>query len=434
MSAAKGPSLPTLLMAFGFPLFMLAAVVTGFLIAAQGGPGALSPPGGDSSSVAADDETLARGEYLARIGDCVACHTARGGEPLAGGRAFATPWGTLYSSNLTPDAEHGIGGWSAGQFRHALAHGVGRSGLLYPAFPFESFQHLTAADADAMFAWLRSQPAVATSPPENTLSGVPGWRPALIGWRMLFFRPWELLPDPARGERWNRGRYLAEGIAHCTMCHGARNAFGAMDRSRRFVGGRIFGQGWVAPPLDGQTLAHWSVDDLAGYLRTGVAPQAGAFGPMAEVVGASLQYLSQDDAHAIAEYILSLPPLPQRPAPPAPPARAGIGPASTALYQKHCADCHGRDGRGRDRVFPPLDGNPQVVANDPVNLIRVTLFGAAAPTTAGNPAPHSMPPFADRVSEEELLTLINHVRGSWNNDAGAIRLHQLRAARALPLE
>ncbi|MEB2316095.1 MAG: cytochrome c, partial [Xanthomonadaceae bacterium] len=143
MSAAKGPSLSTLLMAFGFPLFVLVAVVAGFLIAAQGGPGALSPPGGDSSSVATDDETLARGEYLARIGDCVACHTARGGEPLAGGRAFATPWGTLYSSNLTADAEHGIGGWSAGQFRHALAHGVGRSGLLYPAFPFESFQHLT---------------------------------------------------------------------------------------------------------------------------------------------------------------------------------------------------------------------------------------------------------------------------------------------------
>ncbi len=434
MSGARGPSLPTLLMAFGFPLFVLAAVVISVLVVAQGGLGALSAPDGDSAAVPADPATLERGHYLARIGDCVACHTARGGEPLAGGRAFATPWGTLYSSNLTSDPEHGIGAWSAAQFRHALAHGVGRSGLLYPAFPFENFQHLDPADADAIFAWLRSQAPVAKPPPHNTVTGFAGWRPALIAWRMLFHRPWQLVSDPSRGETWNRGRYLVEGLAHCTMCHGERSAFGAMNRSRRFVGGRILGQGWVAPPLDGEALSHWSVDDLSDYLRTGVAPQSGAFGPMAEVVGASLQHLSEYDARAIAEYILSLPPLPQRPAPPARPARDLIGPASTALYERHCADCHGRDGRGRDRAYPPLDGNPQVVANDPVNLIRVTLFGAAPPTTAGNPAPHSMPPFADRVSEADLVAILNHVRGSWSNRAGAIQPHQLRAARALPLE
>lgn len=434
MSAPKGPSLATLLMAFGFPLFVLLAVVTGFLVAEQGGLAALSVPDEDAEAPPADVATLARGEYLARLGDCAACHTARGGKPLAGGRAFRTPWGTLYSSNLTPDPEHGIGRWTAAQFRHALAHGVGRSGLLYPAFPFESFQHLSADDADAIFAWLRQQPEVAGAPPENSLEGLAGWRPALIGWRMLLHRPWALRFDDARGEAWNRGRYLVEGIAHCAMCHGERGRLGALDRSRRFVGGRILGQGWVAPPLDRESLAHWSRDDLAGYLRTGVAPQASAYGPMAEVVGSSLRHLTESDARAIAEYLLSLPPLPQRPAPPARPARQTVGPASTALYEKHCADCHGRDGRGRAWVYPPLDGNPQVVASDPVNLMRVVLFGAAPPTTPGNPAPHTMPPFADRMPEADLLAILNHVRGSWNNDAGEIPPYQLRQARALPLE
>jgi mono/diheme cytochrome c family protein len=421
-------------MAFGFPLFILMAVVATFLIAAQGGLGALSLPNARALAVPEDAATRARGQYLAQIGDCVACHTARGGAALAGGRAFRTPWGVLYSSNLTPDPEHGIGDWSAEQFRHALAHGVGRSGLLYPAFPFENFQHLTPTDADAIFAWLRSQPPVAARPPDNTLDGLAGWRPALIGWRMLFHRPWELPFDDSRGASWNRGRYLVEGIAHCSMCHGERGLWGAANPARRFAGERIPGQGWVAPPLDGQTLAHWSVDDLAGYLRTGVAPQASAFGPMADVVQASLQHLTQADARAIAEYILSLPPMPQRPAPPARPARDLVGSASTALYEKHCAECHGRDGRGRDRIYPPLDGNPQVVANDPVNLIRIVLFGGAPPTTPGNPAPHSMPPFTGHVPEADLIAILNHVRGSWNNRAGAIQPYQLHQARELPLE
>lgn len=434
MSGARGPGLATVLMAFGFPLFVLLLVGCGYLIAAQGGLTALSVPEAGEDRIAEDATTLARGQYLARIGDCVACHSARGGAPLAGGRAFSTPWGTLYSSNLTPDPVNGIGAWSAAQFRHALRHGVGRSGLLYPVFPFESFQHLTDADADAIFAWLRSQPAVAGAPPAPALDGLAGWRSALIGWRMLFHRPWQLVSDPSRGERWNRGRYLVEGVAHCASCHGARGAYGALDRGRRFVGGRILGQGWVAPPLDREALANWSLDDLAGYLHSGVAPQASAFGPMAEVIGSGLRHLSQDDALAIAEYILSLPPLPQRPLPPQRPARESLGPTGTALYQTHCADCHGRDGRGRAQVYPPLDGNPQVVAADPVNLMRVTLFGAAPPTTPGNPAPHSMPPFTERLTEDELLAILNHVRGSWSNDAGMIQRHQLRAARALPPE
>lgn len=418
----------------GFPLFALVAAVIGVLIGGQGGMAALSPPSARALVVASDPATLERGEYLARIGDCVTCHTRRGGEPLAGGRAFSTSFGVLYSGNLTPDADTGIGDWSVEQFRHALAHGVGRSGLLYPAFPFQNFQHLAVEDADAIFAWLMSRPAVVSETPANAMTGMAGWRPALIGWRMAFHRPWELPFDESRGPAWNRGRYLVEGLGHCSMCHGERGAYGAMNPARRFAGGRVLGQGWYAPALDDRTLAHWSVEDLAGYLRTGVAPQASAFGPMAEVIGSSLQYLSEADARAIAEYLLSLPELPQRPAPPQRPARDFVGPASTALYEKHCADCHGRDGQGRERVYPPLAGSAQVLARDPVNLMRITLFGATPPTTWGNPAPHSMPPFVDRVPETDLVMIFNHLRGSWGNDAGVVTLTQLRQARALPLE
>ena len=199
----------------------------------------------------------------------------------------------------------------------------------------------------------------------------------------------------------------------------------------------IPGQGWYAPALDKEALSRWTVEDLADYLRTGVAPQSSAYGPMAEVIYSSLQYLTPSDANAMAEYLLDgVAPVPARAVRRmmAVPARDTVNIASTRLYETHCAQCHGKQGEGRDRVYPPLANNPNVTAIDPMNLIRVTLFGAAAPTTEANPAPHSMPPFVGRVSDEELLSLINHVRGSWGNNAPTISHTQLNAVRSLPLE
>lgn len=425
------------LLAIAFPFLTLLVAIGGVLIAGQGGFTALRVPAGDDVPVSSDAATLARGQYLARLGNCTTCHSVRGGAPLAGGRPFVTPWGTLYSSNLTPDPDAGIGDWSLVEFRHAMKHGVSRHGALYPAFPFQNFQHLEPEDVEAIFAWLRSQPAVATPVPANRLEGIAGWRAAMMGWRMLFHRPKPLPEASERDADWQRGRYLVEGLGHCAMCHGQRGAWGSMEPMLRHAGGDIPGQGWHAPALDRDALARWNVPDLVEYLRTGVAPQAGAYGPMAEVIQSSLQHLTDEDARAIAIYLLDLPPAPKiarRAMYPVERARNLVGIASATLYETHCGDCHGADGRGRERVYPPLAGNPQVVATDPVNLIRVTLFGAAAPATAGNPAPHSMPPFTGRLSDADLIAILNHVRGSWGNDATAIGAKQLQAVRALPLE
>ncbi|MFA5590990.1 MAG: cytochrome c [Lysobacteraceae bacterium] len=426
----------------GFPLLALLLAVGGVLIGAQGGFEALRvPKGAESQPLATDAATVARGKYLATLGNCVTCHSTRSSEPLAGGRAFPAEFGVLYSSNITPDMETGIGRWTTAQFRHAMKHGVGPNGLLYPAFPFQNFQHLETADVDAIFAWLKQQPAVASTPPSNTLSAPASWRGALLAWRMLFHRPQPLREVPGQGEAWNRGRYLVEGLGHCDMCHGERAAYGSLSRETHLSGSRIPGQGWYAPALNSQALARWDIDSLATYLRTGTASHGGAYGPMAEVIYSSLQHLSSGDAEAIATYITSLPPpriVPsQRDAlrlGPVVRARSLAGGPVTALYQRHCADCHGDDGRGRDGIYPPLAGNPGVMAADPVNLIRVTLFGAAAPVTAGNPAPHTMPPFIDQLGEDDLVALLNHVRGSWGNDASAITHSQLRAVRSLPLD
>lgn len=437
MSASRRLPRGWLFLVIGFPLVTLVLVVAGVLIASQGGFAALTVPPAGVATVEIQASTLEHGEYLARVGGCVTCHTARGGESLAGGRAFDTHWGTIYSTNLTPDRVAGVGDWSLAEFRHAMTHGVSRHGFLYPAFPFQNFQYLDNSDIDAIFAWLQSQSPVGTRVPENRLDSAVAWRQVMLGWRMLFHRPHVLRPDPSRSPEWHRGRYLVEGLGHCSMCHGTRGAVSSLPMPTRLAGGRIPRQGWVAPALDSVALSRWNVSDLADYLRTGVAPQGGAFGPMAQVIQSGLQYLSQSDAEAMAGYLLELPAVTRATRPSAfvmVRARERVDPRTTALYEKHCADCHGEKGEGRGRDYPRLDGNLQVTAADPVNLIRVTLFGAAAPTTAGNPAPHTMPPFMHSLSDAELLAVLNHVRGSWSNDAAAISNTQLHTIRTLPLE
>lgn len=404
------------------------------LVNAQGGMGVLSAPRGGETAIASDAATLQRGEYLARLGNCSTCHTTRGGAELAGGRAFSTGYGTIHSTNLTPDAATGIGEWSVEEFRHAMRHGVSRHGLLYPVFPFQNFQHLTDEDVDAIFAWLRSRPAIAQATPENALTFPASMRAVLLGWRMLFHRPQALVADASQSAEWSRGRYLVEGLGHCDMCHGERAAFGSLAADRGNAGGVIPGLGWHAPALDRVSLSRWSQDELAHYLRAGTGKHGSAYGPMAEVIASSLQYLEPADAMAMAAYLQSLPPAyPNRPMLRQPPASAGVGPTSIALYERHCADCHGNKGKGGERA-PPLAGNPQVTADDPVNALRVVLYGAAAPATRAEPAPHSMPPFVDRVSDADILLLLNHIRGSFGNQASAVSIEQLRVARALPLE
>ncbi len=392
---------------------------------------------GAASAAAAD--LRARGAYLARVGNCMGCHTARGGAPYAGGRAIETPFGTLYGPNLTPDAQTGLGRWTAQDFWRALHHGRARDGrLLYPAFPYPDYTHVTRADADAIYAYLQSLPPVAQQNRAHALRFPYDTQLALAAWRVLFFTPGRgdgADADPARGAQWNRGAYLVNGLAHCGACHTPRNALGASRADRALGGGLIPAQNWYAPALDRASeagVAHWPREDVVALLRTGVTPaasappaasttpQASVSGPMAEVVWRSTQYLSDADAQAIAAYLQALP---ERTAPPAPAIAAPprrLMQRGAQIYQDHCAQCHGAQGQGERGAFPALAGNRAVLLAEPTNLVRMILQGGYAPATAGNQRPYGMPPYHQLLGDEDVAAVATFVRNAWGNHAAAV--------------
>ena len=269
------------------------------------------PLTGDAGSFVATPEQVSRGAYLARAGNCAACHTDRGGAAFAGGKAIATPFGTVFASNLTPDARTGIGAWSAAQFWRAMHNGRSADGrLLYPAFPYPNFTEITRADADALFAFLRSQvPAGQVNRP-HALRFPYNLQASLAVWRALFFSPGVYEPVVERSVQWNRGAYLVRSLGHCAACHSPRNAFGATRDSLELSGGLIPLQNWYAPSLASSAeagVADWSSADVAALLKTGLAPRGAALGPMAEVVFRSTQYLADADIAAMTEFLKSLP-------------------------------------------------------------------------------------------------------------------------------
>lgn len=434
------PRKSVLLMFALFPLVALIVVVGGVLFSAQGGFSAIKVPRDGSSSIATDADTIAHGQYIAQIGNCVTCHTTRGGMPFTGGRAFRSPYGTLYSTNLTPDVQTGLGDWSTEEFRHAMRHGVSRSGLLYPAFPFANFAKLTNKDLDAVFAYLRQLPAANVDRTPNTLEFPASHRASLLGWRMLYQRPQETTVNPNQSELWNRGRYLVDGVGHCAMCHSKRGDMASLPADGYLVGTKILGQNWHAPALNNKSLERWSADELATYLRSGVSENGAAYGPMAEVIFTSLRHLKSEDALAIATYLKSVPAIPQRVSSMerevriANAASKRSSPAGARIYAEQCEECHQSDGLGRGRDYPPLAGNSQVNSDSAINNIRIVLSGGIAPTTAGNPQPHSMPPFAEKLSDQEIADVINHIRASWKNDGSGVSANDVRALRGSTLD
>jgi mono/diheme cytochrome c family protein len=381
------------------------------------------PLGADASPVPASAEQVARGAYLARVGNCAGCHTAQGGAGYAGGRGIATPFGTVYAGNLTPDAATGIGAWSSGDFWRALHQGRSRDGrLLYPAFPYTSYTQVTREDSDAIYAYLRSLPAVPQARPAHALRFPYSTQAALAVWRALNFRPGQPAADPARSAEWNRGAYLVNGLGHCTACHTPRNALGGERLAQALGGGRVAGQGWYAPALDMPAeagVAQWPLQDVVALLQTGVAPQGSVTGPMAEVVFRSTQHLTDPDARALAVYLQALP---QRsvPAAAAVPLVPGALQRGAKLYEQHCAQCHGDQGQGEPGAFPALAGNRAVLLADTTNLLRVVLQGGYLPATAGNPRPHGMPPFRQVLGDEEVAAVLSFVRNAWGNQAPAV--------------
>jgi mono/diheme cytochrome c family protein len=386
-----------------------------------------------------DPAQLERGRVLALAGNCAGCHTARGGAAYAGGRALATPFGTVFAGNLTPDVETGLGAWTAEHFWRALHHGRGFDGRrLVPVFPYTETTRITRADSDALYAWLRTLPAVTQRNRPHELRWPYGTPLALAAWRLLFFTPGEWQDDTRQTAEWNRGAYLVNGAGHCVACHGGRNALGA-TADAGFGGGLIPTRNWYAPAFTRAaeaSVADWPPDEIVALLRDGVAPRGRAIGPMAEVVMRSTQHLPAADLRAMAVYLKSLP-VEAAASPtlrdPPDPGRLATG---EQLYADHCADCHGAQGEGgaladgpdRGRlVVPALAGNRTVAMDPPANLVRAIALGGFGAATAGNARPFGMPPYAHVLSDAQIADIATWLRS--REGAAAVSAFDVRRWR-----
>jgi mono/diheme cytochrome c family protein len=375
--------------------------------------GAIDPP--SPASFPADQ--VARGAALAKLGDCAVCHTADDGRPLAGARPLATPFGTLYSDNITPDAETGIGRWSRAAFRRAMRDGVSRSGAhLYPALPYEHFTHVADADLDALYAFLMSRRPVRQDTPPNRLIFPLGFRPLLAGWKLLFLHRGPVAYDATRSAAWNRGAYLVEGLGHCGGCHTPRNLAGGEVRARALGGG--VAEGWRAPPLDATNPAarRWTVDALQQYLATGISPDhSAAGGPMGPVVE-SLSQASAADVRAIATYIASrmgngaAVPTP-RPLD-APDRAARAFPGGATLFAGACAGCHATGAPMLGQGRPALGLATNLRDDDPTSAIQAVLRGIQPPVGGRGPL---MPAFADALTDAQVANVLSYARARFTD-------------------
>jgi mono/diheme cytochrome c family protein len=373
-------------------------------------------------------QQLRRGQALTIAGDCMSCHIHDGGQPFAGGLAMNTPFGVIYTANITPDRDTGIGAWTNDQFYRAMHDGVGAHGEnLYPAFPYPWFSRASRADDDAIFAYLKTIPAVRYTPPGNRLPFPLNIRFLVKGWNLLFFRHRDVQTDPAQSTEWNHGADLVNGLAHCGGCHTPVNIMGAAKADRAFQGGDL--DNWVAPDLTENArtgLGGWSVDDITEYLRTGRNGRAGAGGSMGEVVSYSTSLMNDADRHAIAVYLKSLKASPDR-TPPA--ADGGAMRRGAAIYSDACASCHLEGGVGQPRFFPPLGHDAMLQQADPVGLEHLILAGGRVGPTTARPSPLTMPSFAWKLTDSEIADVSTYIRNSWGNQAAPVSASKVRSLR-----
>jgi mono/diheme cytochrome c family protein len=398
---------------------------TALLPIAAGALVLLGAPGhGDQLSFA----QVERGRYLATAGDCVACHTVTGGKPFAGGRGIQTPFGIIYSPNLTPDTDTGIGGWSDDQFYRAMHKGVTANGEhLYPAFPYPWFTKVTRSDVDAIHAFLDSLPPVRSQEPQNKLPWPLSYREVMKGWNELYFKPGTFEPDPKKSAEWNRGAYLVEGLGHCGACHTPKNLFGA-PKDERFAGGEV--QNWYASTLAGDLetgLGTWSKEEIVEFLKTGRNARTTAYGPMAEVITDSTSKLKDEDLAAIATYLKDQPPV-RTPASSEKPG-ANVLAAGKAIYVDNCAACHHTNGTGVATIFPALKGDANLLASHPTDAIRLVLQGGRAPATDQAPTPFSMPAFDWKLDDAQIAAVISYARNAWGNAAPAVSADDVHSLR-----
>jgi len=409
-AASQGPALPPL------PAHPVSAVTPTGLLAetiADGAPNA---------------EQLRRGQALTIAGDCMSCHIRDGGQPFGGGLGMNTPFGVIFSANITPDRTTGIGGWTNDQFHRAMHDGIGAHGEnLYPAFPYPWFSRASRADNDAIFAYLKTIPAVSYVPPANRLPFPLNIRFMVKAWNLLFFRPHDFQTDARQSAEWNHGAYLVSGLGHCGGCHTPVNFLGATDSGRALRGGDL--DSWVAPDLTANArtgLGAWSVDDISEFLRTGRNAHAGAGGSMAEVVSYSTSLMTDQDRHAIAVYLKSQTASPDRAAgtPDLGAMRRGA-----AVYSDACASCHLENGVGQPRFFPPLGHDAKLQQADPTGLEHLILAGGRVGPTTTRPSPLTMPSFAWKLTDGEIADVSTYIRNSWGNQAPQVPASRVRDLR-----
>jgi mono/diheme cytochrome c family protein len=374
---------------------------------------AVTPPPPTNFSASA----VEKGAALAHLGDCAVCHTASAGQDFAGGLAIKTPFGVVYTSNITPDLDHGIGRWSQAAFVRAMRQGVARDGAhLYPAFPYDHYTLATDGDLADLYAFLMTRKPVASSPPANRLIPPLGFRPVLAGWKLLFLKQGVVAADPRRSLAWNRGRYLVESLAHCGGCHTERNLLGAEEPRRALAGGQA--EGWYAPPLDGSSPAvqPWTAERLFTYLRTGFSPShAAAAGPMGPVVR-ELSAAPAADVQAIAVYIASrmAPTQARAPGPVVDRAAfaAGAQPQGAALFAGACATCHGPGAPMMLQGRPSLTLGTPLYEPTPRDTVQIILQGLNPPL--GRSGPY-MPAFADSLSDVQIAQLTAYLRDRYTD-------------------
>lgn len=417
---------------------MLLVVTAIMFLQADDASRTYASPTNSTDSVAVVGPQIERGKYLALAGNCASCHTARSDGFMAGGLAFETPFGKIYSTNITPDVETGIGDWTGEQFLNSMRQGVRpNSEHLYPVFPYTAFTKVTDEDVAALFAYLQSIPAIRQEASENEIWFPFNQRSLMSIWKAMFFDEGVYKEDNAKSAEWNRGAYLVEALAHCGACHSPRNYLGAEHSAMAMTGGVYTDKvpngtlrPWSAPNLTSAPsgLGLWPLEEVAAYLKTGRNSYVETFGPMNEVILNSTRHLSDGDVNAMAVYLKSLPPNEGHTRATAKNSVLGMG---RTLYNLHCGTCHLPTGLGDEESAPRLGGGSLVVrASNPASLINVILDGPELPDP---PLPTKrrkpMEDFRYILDDEEIAALASYLRSAWGNTGGEVTAKQVAEQR-----